>query len=235
MNQETKRVVLVTGANRGIGFEACRQLARAGFAVVLTSRDAEKGEKARQSLQAEGLAVRYECIDIANTDSVEAGVQRLQKADINVDVLVNNAGVCPRENSWRLDEDMFFHTLQCNLLGAWRLSRALVPAMMQRGYGRVVNVSSEWGSFAEGLAGPIAYAVSKAALNALTVTMARDAGDDVKVNAMCPGWVRTDMGGAAAPRSTLEATSTLLWLAGLPAAGPTGGFFRDQKLLGWLP
>jgi NAD(P)-dependent dehydrogenase (short-subunit alcohol dehydrogenase family) len=122
--------------------------------------------------------------------------------------------------------------LEVNTLGPFRTCRAFVPMMLQRGYGRVVNISSGGGSFGEGL-GPAAYAVSKVALNALTVKVSQAVRGDVKVNAMCPGWVRTDMGGSGAPRSTEEAADMLVWLATLSEDGPNGGFFRDRKPIPW--
>ena len=149
-----------------------------------------------------------------------------------LDVLVNNAGVYPTEAVFSVSEETLVTALEINTLGPFRTCRAFVPGMLQRGYGRVVNVSSGGGSFGEGL-GPAAYAVSKAALNALTVKVSQAVRGDVKVNAMCPGWVRTDMGGSGAPRSPEEAVDTLVWLATLLEVGPNGGFFRDRKHIPW--
>ncbi len=131
-----------------------------------------------------------------------------------------------------MDEETFRRALEINTLGPFRICQAFVPAMVRRGYGRVVNVSSGGGSFGEGI-GPVAYGASKAALNALTVKVAEAARGDVKANAMCPGWVRTDMGGAGAPRSPEQAADTLVWLATLPTDGPNGGFFRDRRPIPW--
>jgi NAD(P)-dependent dehydrogenase (short-subunit alcohol dehydrogenase family) len=223
-----KRVALVTGGNRGIGLEACRRLAASGMRVVLTARAPEKGEEAAGRLRDEGLDVVYERLDVADGGSVTACARRLSEAGTSVDVLVNNAGVYPTEGVLSVSEETFRGALEINTVGPFLACRAFVPAMIERGYGRVVNVSSGSGSFGEGL-GPAAYAVSKAALNALTVKLARALKGDVKANAMCPGWVRTDMGGAGAPRSPEEAVDTLLWLATLPTDGPNGGFFRDRS------
>lgn len=131
-----------------------------------------------------------------------------------------------------MGEETFVQALDINTVGPFRTCQAFVPAMVERGYGRVVNVSSGGGSFGEGL-GPAAYAVSKAALNALTVKVSQALRGDVKANAMCPGWVRTDMGGSGAARSTEEATDTLVWLATLTSDGPNGGFFRGRKPIPW--
>ena len=226
------RVALVTGGNRGIGIEACRQLAASGMRVVLTARNQEKGEAAAGRLRAEGLDVAYERLDVTDGESVAACARRLSDAGTNVDVLVNNAGVYPTEGVFSVSEETFRGALEINTVGPFRTCRAFVPGMIERGYGRVVNVSSGGGSFGEGL-GPAGYAVSKAALNALTIKVAQALRGDVKANAMCPGWVRTDMGGAGAPRSPEEAVDTLLWLATLPADGPNGGFFRDRRPIPW--
>lgn len=226
------RVALVTGGNRGIGFEACRQLAGAGMRVLLAARDQGRGEEAARSLRDEGLDVVFERMDVADGASVEACAQRLSASESGVDVLVNNAGVYPTEGVFSVGEETFVGALEINTVGPFRTFRAFAPGMLDRGYGRIVNVSSGGGSFGEGL-GPAAYAVSKAALNALTVKVAQALTGDVKANAMCPGWVRTRMGGPGAARSPEEAVDTLLWLATLPADGPNGGFFRDRKPIPW--
>ena len=129
--------------------------------------------------------------------------------------------------------EAFELSLDVNLMGALRTARAFMPAMVARGWGRVVNVSSIWGSFAKGLGGPPGYSVSKAALNALTVQLAREAGGGILVNAMCPGWVRTRMGGSNASRSPAEGADTAIFLATLPDDGPTGGFFSDRTPIAW--
>jgi NAD(P)-dependent dehydrogenase (short-subunit alcohol dehydrogenase family) len=224
---------LVTGGNRGIGLEACRQLAKAGLHVVLTARVAERGEEAARTLRDEGLEVSSEQLDVTDGASVDDCARRLAEAGVEIGVLVNNAGVYPTEGVFSVDEETFRRALEINTLGPFRTCRAFVPAMVERGYGRVVNISSGGGSFGEGI-GPVAYGASKAALNALTVKVAEAVRGDVKANAMCPGWVRTDMGGSGAPRSPEEAADTLVWLATLPPAdGPNGGFFRDRHPIPW--
>ncbi len=226
------RTALVTGGNRGIGYEACRQLAGAGLGVVLTARDPEKGEAAAAELRDEGHEVTFEELDATDGRSVEACARRLSDAGVEVDVLVNNAGVYPTEGVFAVSEETFARALDINTLGPFRTCQAFVPAMVARGYGRVVNVSSGGGSFGEGI-GPVAYGASKAALNALTVKVAQAVDGDVKANAMCPGWVRTDMGGSGASRSPEQAADTLVWLATLPPDGPNGGFFRDREPIPW--
>ena len=146
-------------------------------------------------------------------------------------MLVNNAGVYPTEGVFSVSEETLVMALEVNTLGPFRTCQAFVPGMVRRGYGRVVNVSSGGGSFGEGL-GPAAYAVSKAALNALTVKVSQAVRGNVKVNAMCPGWVRTDMGGRSAPRSVEEGADTAIWLATDRGIG-SGGFFRNRKPIPW--
>ncbi len=228
-----RRTALVTGGNRGIGFEACRELAQGGLRVVMTARDPAKGVRAAERLQAEGLDVIFEQMDVASGRGVRECAARLEAADIEVDALVNNAAVYPTDSFFRVSEATMLETVEINLLGPFRTCQAFVPGMVRRGYGRVVNVSSDIGSINNGVPGPAAYAITKAGLHALTRRLAREVRGDVKVNAMSPGWVRTDMGGAGAPRSVEEACDTLVWLATLPADGPTDGFFRDRRPIPW--
>jgi NAD(P)-dependent dehydrogenase (short-subunit alcohol dehydrogenase family) len=227
------RTALVTGGNRGLGLETCRQLAAAGLRVILGSRDPDRGARASAALGAEGLEVTPEALDVADPDSVSALARRLAADGIHVDVLVNNAGLYPVQGILALDEETVRDTLEVNVLGPWRTCRAFVPGMVERGYGRVVNVSSGDGAISDGVPGPGVYAISKAALNALTIKVAAAVRGNVKVNAVCPGWVRTDMGGAAAPRSVEDGAETITWLATLPDDGPTGGFFRDRAPIPW--
>lgn len=230
------RTALVTGGNRGIGLAVCRALGAAGMKVLLGARVRALGEAAAAALRAEGLEVRAERVDVAEDRSVAALRDRLAAAAERVDVLVNSAGVYPSgallgEGGRRDLRD----ALEVNFWGAVRTCRAFVPAMVRAGYGRVVNVSSGYGSFGEGLEGPAPYAISKTVLDAFTVKLAREiaGADDVKVNAACPGWVRTRMGGPEAPRSPEEAADGIVWLATLPADGPSGGFFRDRRPIPW--
>ncbi len=227
------RTALVTGANRGIGLEACRQLGHMGLRVILTSRDAGRGRAAANALRAERLDVLHETLDVADPGSVGACARRLAASGVAVDVLVNNAAIYPTAEVLELEEPELLDALQVNLVGAWRVCRAFVPGMVGRGYGRVVNVSSGGGSLTEDVPGPGAYGISKAGLNALTRELALAVHGDIKVNAMCPGWVRTAMGGPGAPRSVEEAADTIVWLATLPADGPTNGFFRDRRPIPW--
>ncbi len=228
-----RRTALVTGANRGIGLEVCRQLGRLGLGVVLTARDRVAGRAAAAHLRAEGLDVRFEAMDVSRERSVAACAARLRRARVHVDVLVNNAGVYPQGSALRAKTAAFRTAMDVNYHGAVLTCRAFVPAMLRAGYGRVVNVSSGDGSFGERLAGPAPYCASKAALNALTVKLAQEVRGDVKVNALCPGWGRTRMGGPRARRPVAKGAETAVWLATLPADGPHGGFFRDRRPIPW--
>jgi NAD(P)-dependent dehydrogenase (short-subunit alcohol dehydrogenase family) len=228
-----KRTVLVTGANRGIGLAVARQLAELGNLVLLGSRDAKAGEEAAAPLRRLGLDVAPIRLDLADAATIDAAVEEIERSGHSVDVLVNNAGVLHEKPLLELTDEEIADSVAVHVTGPIRLVRAVVPNMVARGYGRIVNVSSGWGSFAEGMGGPGAYGVTKAALNALTVRLGSELPSAIKVNAMCPGWVRTRMGGQGATRSPDEVADTAVWLATLPADGPTGGFFRDRKRIEW--
>jgi NAD(P)-dependent dehydrogenase (short-subunit alcohol dehydrogenase family) len=227
------RTALVTGGNRGIGLEVCAQLAQRGLTVLLGSRDPKNGERAARELKKEKLIVYPITLDVADPVSIDRALAFLSRERVEIDVLVNNAGVYPPGNVLKSTEDAFRETMEVHYYGPLRLCRALVPGMQKRGYGRIVNVSSGSGSFGEGLEGPAAYCSSKAAMNAFTVKLAQCAGRHIKVNTLCPGWVRTRMGGPTATRGVKKAAETIVWLATLPDDGPTGGYFRDKKTIPW--
>ena len=236
MADKTTRIALVTGANRGIGLEVCRQLAERGFAVVLTARDAEKARAAANKVKSAGQ-VEPAVLDVSDERSIARAAAEISNRHDHLDVLINNAGI--NYDTWETAENADIdvtvaETIRTNLLGPWRICQAFLPLLRKSRAGRIVNVSSESGSLTEMGAGPPAYQVTKAALNAFTRTLAGELrGARILVNAVCPGWVATDMGGAGAPRSVKEGAASIIWAATLPDNGPTGGFFRDGKPLPW--
>ena len=234
---DATRIALVTGGNRGIGLEICRQLAQQGLTVILAARDASKGKAAVKALNEERLAVEFHRLDVTSCRSIRACVASVAERCGRIDVLVNNAGIMidPRGSRF-LDSklDTYRDTFETNLYGPLQLAQAVVPVMKANRYGRIVNVSSGQGQLSEMSAGTPAYRMSKTALNALTRILAAEFHDNnILVNSMCPGWVRTAMGGESAPRTPEEGADTALWLATLPDDGPTGGFFRDRKPIPW--
>lgn len=231
-----ERIALVTGANRGIGYEICRQLGAAGMTVILTARDPQKGQSAADALRSEGHNIVYQQLEVADAVSVNAARDVVRSRFGRLDVLVNNAAILLDEGRsvFNVDVETLRRTLEVNVLGAFIVSQAFIPLMRENGYGRVVNVSSGAGSITEMGSYAPAYSTSKAALNAMTRIFANVVdGRTIKVNAMCPGWVQTDMGGRGAPRSPAEGADTALWLATLPADGPHNGFFRDRRPIAW--
>ena len=232
-----KRIAIVTGGNRGIGHEIARQLAAAELFVVIGARDKAKCESAVESLKAAGGNVAGLVLDVNDTKSVRRFVEQVEKLHGAPSVLVNNAGVYPESTDAKVVDtptSIWRETLETNLFGAVRMCREVVPLMAKLRYGRIVNISSGLGQLQKMGEGSPAYRVSKAALNALTRTLAAEvAGSGILVNSMSPGWVRTDMGGEEAPRSVAEGAETAVWLSLLPSNGPSGQFFRDRKPIPW--
>jgi NAD(P)-dependent dehydrogenase (short-subunit alcohol dehydrogenase family) len=223
-------VAVVTGANRGIGLDVCRQLAEQGLEVVLTARDADKAQRA-----ANGLGVRGCALDVADEASVRAAAAWVEAELGRCDILINNAAIL--YDTWArasdADLDEVQEALDTNLLGAWRTTLAFLPLLRRSPAARIVNVSSAGGSLASMSGGTPAYSVSKASLNALTRVLAAELrGDGILVNAVCPGWTATDMGGRGG-RPVRDGAASVVWAATLGDDGPTGGFFRDGRPLPW--
>ncbi len=233
-----KKAALVTGANRGIGYEVARQLVKKGYVVIVTGRDDGRVESAVKKLRKEKLDVAGLTLDVTDPASVAFAEKFVARNYGRLDVLVNNAGLMldtPRVKQFEnADEQQIRTTFETNFFGPFRLMQAFLPLMKEHGYGRIVNVSSTMGQLTDSRPGYASYRTSKTALNQLTRLVALDAGDyDIKCNSVCPGWVRTGMGGPDADRSTAKGAETIVWAATLGKDGPTGGFFKDKKSLEW--
>ena len=230
---ENGRVALVSGGNRGIGLEVCRRLAKEGLTVILGSRDEERGRQAAEGLPG-GVAVRQ--LDVADASSVERLAASIENDFGRLDVLVNNAAISndDGQSGAEADLDRVREALEANLFGAWRLCEAAIPHMRRERYGRIVNLSTGLAALEDMGGGSPGYRISKTSLNALTRILASELrGSGILVNAVNPGWVQTDMGGANANRTVEEGADGVVWAATLPNNGPTGGFFRDRRHVAW--
>ncbi len=230
------RIALVTGANRGLGLEISRQLLERGLRVVLTGRDLAAVEQARLglgNLAARSISVR---MDVTDTQSIAEARTQVTKQLGPVDVLVNNAAILLHEDDdvFEIPVDAYRSTFDTNVFGVIETCRVFVPPMAQRGYGRVVNVSSGAGQLARMSTYAPAYSISKTALNAFTRILAATYADrGVLANVIDPGWVRTDMGGSGAPGSVTQGADSAVWAATLADDGPTGGFFHNRRSIPW--
>ncbi len=228
------RVALVTGANKGIGFEVARQLARKGFHVFLGARNPEAGKAAAEKLAIDGSVTFLE-IDISQPASVTRSATELTRTVDCLDSLVNNAGLLldADKDVTKITPEVFETTLRTNTLGALIVAQAFLSLLKKSKNPRIVNVSSGGGQLADGADGwSPAYCISKTALNGVTSQLAA-ALPTFAVNSVCPGWVRTDMGGASAPRSIGEGAAGIVWLAADAPQNETGKFWRDRKVIPW--
>jgi NAD(P)-dependent dehydrogenase (short-subunit alcohol dehydrogenase family) len=239
-----QRVALVTGANKGIGFEVARQLAREGYRVFIGARDEKAGKAAAEKLRTEGAkttkdpsddCIRFLKIDISEPDNIRAAAEHFGKQSERLDVLINNAGILLDDDKEVLNcsSEIFEKTLRTNTLGPLLVSQAFVPFLKKSDAPRIVNVSSGGGQLDGGADGwAPAYCISKTALNGVTVQLAA-ALPKFAINSVCPGWVRTDMGGSNATRSVAEGASGIVWLAVEAPQNQTAKFFRDRKEIPW--
>lgn len=229
------QAALVTGAAKGLGLETARQLHELGATVILTGRDLDRLERAQAQLEGGGDVFIHE-LDVTDPASVDAIHSWANTRIGPLHILINNAGRLTGGYESGLQQssvETITETIDNNALGAWRLMQKFVPAMNENGYGRIVNVTSGMGSLTDMGSHAVPYRVSKTVLNALTLLASREAGANVKINAVCPGWVRTDMGGPNATRDLPDGARGIVWAATLDHDGPNGGLFRDGKPLAW--
>ncbi|EMJ97525.1 MULTISPECIES: SDR family oxidoreductase [unclassified Leptospira] len=230
-----KKIAIVTGASRGIGKEVSKQLAKSGIHIVCASRKKEDSEKTVVSIRQEGGSAESFALDVSDPNSIRTFLNDVLSKYPKIDILVNNAGVYLDSGSIENTTlEMLQGTLDTNLIGPFLLSQKIFGVMKKNDYGRIVNVSSGMGQLYDMSSGYAAYRISKAALNALTrILHSESSGKDIKVNSVCPGWVRTDMGGKSATRSVEHGAETIVWAAQLDKSGPSGVFLRDKKEIPW--
>ncbi|MDF3822266.1 SDR family NAD(P)-dependent oxidoreductase [Leptospira sp. 96542] len=234
MKIPTGQIALVTGANRGIGKQVAIELAKLGVYVLIGSRNPDDAEDCLEEVSKLGKG-EILTIDVSKEQSLNTACDTILGSFKKLDILVNNAGIFVDSGKF-LDSTVedIQRTLAVNLYGPFRLIQMFLPLMMDKSYGRIVNVSSGMGQLSDMGSGYPAYRISKTAINALTcMTNVEAAGFNIKINSVCPGWVKTDMGGASATRSVEQGAETIVWAATLPNNGPTGKFFRDKKEISW--
>jgi NAD(P)-dependent dehydrogenase (short-subunit alcohol dehydrogenase family) len=230
------KTVLITGANRGIGFETARQLSAKGFQVFIGARKAEAAEKAASAIRKQGGQAETLLLDVADTASINAAAAELSKRTDHLDVLINNAGIYPDEgvNVLNVSREQLVTTFQTNTFGPIVVVQAFLPLLRKSKEARIINFSSGLGQLDGMSSGIPSYSLSKLAINGVTIMLTEALrGDAIAVNSMCPGWVRTDMGGASAPRSVEQGADTAVWLASEAPQELTGKFFRDRKEIPW--
>jgi NAD(P)-dependent dehydrogenase (short-subunit alcohol dehydrogenase family) len=232
---ERNPIALVTGANRGIGFEICRQLASRGAQVILTARKSETGDEAAKRLTAQNLAAKFHVLDVTNESSIMALHDFLARDFGRLDILINNAGIIDDGEASGLEVSLAAvrATFETNTLAPLRLSQALAPLLRRSHSARIVNISSGMGALADMEGDHAAYRISKAALNAVTGILASELAGSAAVNSACPGSVRTDMGGSNAERDVSQGADTPVWLALDAPHDLTGRFIRDRKVIPW--
>lgn len=231
-----QRVALITGANRGIGLEIARQLAGRGFHVIIGARDDSSGRAAVDGIESSGGKATLIRIDVSDSQSVHEAVEQFGKISNRLDVLVNNAGIYPDEGVTiaTVPRTLMVKTFQTNVFGPLETVQAFLPYLRRATRARIINISSGYGQL-EGMSPDApSYCLSKLALNGLTIMLADNLrADGIAVNSMCPGWVRTDMGGRNATRSVEQGADTAVWLSDEAPHESTGQFFRDRQAIAW--
>lgn len=235
-----KPVAVVTGGNRGMGLATCQALAEKNFHVLLASRDLKSGKLAAKALSDKGLSVEAVKLEMTSQSDIDSLARYLREIHGRVDVLINNAGILidgDLSNPTSIcdaDIEIIRKTIEVNTLAPMMLIKALLPMMQEVGYGRIVNISSGMGQLSDMSGHHPGYRISKAALNTVTAIFSAELkGSGIAINSVCPGWVRTDMGGLNAARSLEQGIDTAIWLATSTDAGQSGGFYRDRQLIDW--
>lgn len=228
-------IVAVTGGNRGIGFEICRQLAARGARVVLAARTPAAGKAAIEKLANEKLAADFHVLDVTDGKSIAALRDFLKDRFGHLDVLINNAGIIAdgEDAALKVDLATVRTTLETNTLGSLHLAQELAPLLKRSKSGRIINMSSGMGELSDNGGGHAAYRLSKTALNGVSATLAAELRGKVAVNSVCPGWVRTDMGERHAPLDVADGADTAVWLALDAPQQLTGKFVRERKVIPW--
>ncbi|MCH8927987.1 MAG: SDR family oxidoreductase [Candidatus Marinimicrobia bacterium] len=231
-----KKIAVVTGGNRGIGFQVCRDIAKKGFKVLLTARNSEKGMESAEILQSEGLDVTFYELDVSSAESIDTFYNRVAEEFGRIDVLVNNAAIIPdaRSSGLSLEIQELQVSLETNVYGIILLSQKIITLMIKNNYGRIINMSSGMGQFADMGSGYLAYRISKTAVNTITKVLANETDShNIQINSVDPGWVKTEMGGAGASLSVEEGADTIVWLSTQPDDSPTGMFYKKRKIIPW--
>lgn len=228
-----KQIALVTGGNRGIGFGLCQALADKGYHVILAARDEKSGREKASELKNQGLSVEFHPLDVNSEKSIKETLAFIQKQYGKLDVLINNAGVL-LDRDENPNKEILAKTLETNVIGPYLLCEAAGELMKTKRKGRIINVSSHMGSLSAMQPDYPAYRISKTALNAITRVFSSLLHPyNILVNSVCPGWVKTDMGGPNAPLTLEQGVASILWAVDLPDDGPTGGFFQRGKPIAW--
>lgn len=228
-----QKTILVTGSNKGIGFEIVKQLAKLGHTVILTARDEKKGVDALAKLKIENLTVHFIQLDITSEQSIKRAAEQIKLNFGKLDVLINNAAILLKEDQTLLTSDWnsIQQTIQANAIAQLNVVRNF-QSLLPNG-GRIIFTSSEGGSMTDPVGGwSPAYCISKSMLNAITRHLAYEMSNRISVNAFCPGWVKTDMGGKSAPRNVEQGADTAVWLSTADKIS-TGKFYRDRKEISW--
>jgi len=231
-----KKIAAVTGGNRGIGFQICRDIANKDLKVLLTARNSQKGAESAKILQDEGLDVTFYELDVSSAESIDNFVSRVTKAFSRIDVLVNNAAIIPdaRSSGLLVEIQELQVSFETNVYGIIRLSQKIIPLMIKNNYGRIINLSSGMGQFADMGSGYLAYRISKTAVNTITKVLANETDSyNIQINSVDPGWVKTEMGGAGASSSVEEGADTIVWLSTRPDNSPTGMFYKKREIISW--